>query len=170
MNYFDQLASTLQALDAEQLDQLEALVRACKQRRGVLWVAGNGGSFAVAQHWAADLSKAGGMRCAQLGANGAELTAWANDTSYAQALAMELMRFARPEDALVCLSCSGTSPNIVTALRQAWLLKLPRVLITRAGGVNVSPLTALVEVPTSDYRLAEDVFAAIGHDLIGRLA
>ncbi len=170
MTYYEHLAATLGALNAEQVEQLAAMVLACKQRRGVLWVAGNGGSFAVAQHWAADLSKAGGMRSMQLGANGASLTAWANDTSYGQALAMELMRFGRESDALVCLSCSGTSPNIVTALRQAWLMKMERALITRSGGVNVSPLSALVEVPAEDYRLAEDCFAAIGHDLVGRVA
>lgn len=162
-DYFRQLQRALVQLDDDQLGDLLALVRRCHERSGTLWLAGNGGSAAIVQHWACDLSKAAGLRVQALGANPAVLTAWANDSSYAMALSEELSRLARPGDALICFSCSGTSPNITTALRQAWLLKMDRALISGPARPNPTPITIQVNVPHDDYGIIEDCFAAIGH-------
>lgn len=162
-DYFRQLQTALATLDDDDLAHLNALVRRTVERDGTIWLAGNGGSASVAQHWACDLSKAAGIRAQALGTNAAILTAYANDKSYAIALAEELERCGRPGDSLVCLSCSGTSPNITAALRQAWLMKLPRALVTGYQGVIVTPVDAVVTVQGQDYGILEDVFAAIGH-------
>lgn len=161
--YFRTIANTLQALQDEQLADLLTLSKRTIERDGTIWIAGNGGSHAIAQHWACDLQKAGKVRATALGTNAAILTAWANDASYTVSLSSELIRLARPGDSLVCLSCSGTSPNIVAALRQAWLLRMDRALITRLPHLIVTPLDALVEVAAEDYGITEDVFGAIGH-------
>jgi D-sedoheptulose 7-phosphate isomerase len=165
MDYFRHLASTLGMLDDAQLAQLVALCKRTMERGGTLWLAGNGGSASVAQHWACDLSKQVGMRVQALGANPAVLTAWANDSDYANTFAAELTRLARPEDTLICLSCSGESPNIYYALREARARKLSTALITRWSMVERDPVDALVFAPTNDYGIAEDCFAAIGHYL-----
>jgi phosphoheptose isomerase len=44
------------------------------------------------------------------------LTAWANDVSYGAALGRELEHSARLDDALIVLSCSGRSVNVLEAI------------------------------------------------------
>lgn len=164
MTYFTDLASTLARLNPA---PLVSFARDCP---GTLWVAGNGGSASVAQHWACDLQKAARRRVQALGANSAVLTAWANDTTYAGALAAEFAQLARHGDSLICISCSGMSPNITTLLRQAWLLRHPRAIVTGRGLVWPTPVDVVVNVPHEDYGILEDCFAAIGHYLTKELA
>ncbi len=164
-DYLSQLAATLRSLPADRLSHLRTLILKTAMRGGTVWVCGNGGSAAVASHWACDLQKAAGIRAVALGTNAALSTAWSNDDSYAAALAAELRTLARGGDCLVALSCSGTSPNVTTALRQAWLMRMPRVLLTQAETVQPTPIDVLVEVASSDYGILEDCFAAIGHAL-----
>ena len=164
MNYFHTLQATIAGLDPSPLLDF---VRACE---GTLWLAGNGGSASTAQHWACDLSKAAGRRVQALGCNPAVLTAWANDKSYDVALAEELQRLARPGDALICLSCSGRSKNIVTVLREAWLLKMPRAIVTGPDWPGITPVDVVVTVPHAHYGIIEDCHLAIGHWLTEELS
>lgn len=162
MTYFDELAVTLQALDAGQLDALRAFVRECE---GTLWICGNGGSMATAQHWACDLSKAAGLRVQALGSNPAALTAWANDNDYTAALGGELSRLARPGDRVIGISCSGASPNIWAALHEARYI--PAALVTSA--LCPSAPDVIVRVPATHYGIIEDCHLAIGHWLTEQL-
>lgn len=158
MNYFEELQQTLSRLD---IAPLLDFAQACE---GTLWLAGNGGSASTAQHWACDLSKAAGRRVQALGGNPAVLTAWANDKSYEVALGAELMRLARPDDALICLSCSGRSPNILSLCNAAIRLDLPRLLITGAHAPTYPDIPALV-IPHTHYGVIEDAMMTLGHAL-----
>jgi D-sedoheptulose 7-phosphate isomerase len=162
MKYFDELSQVLSRLDpSPALD----LARDCQ---GTLWLAGNGGSASTAQHWACDLSKAAGRRAVALGANSAVLTAWANDVSYSEALANELHTLARPGDALICLSCSGRSPNIIAVCAMALRHALPLLLITGRSAPTYMDIPALT-IPHDDYGILEDSMSAIGHWLTEEL-
>lgn len=151
-------------------------VRDCRMRGGTLFLAGNGGSFATALHWACDLTKVCAIRAHVLGANGAMLTAWANDGSYADALADELNRMVRNEDALICLSCSGTSPNIAAALAvvNKRVPVAPRstrtALVTGIVNSETAPADLTIRVQSRDYAVIEDCHLAIGHWLVKELA
>jgi D-sedoheptulose 7-phosphate isomerase len=163
MNYFHELQKTIGQIDPS---PLVPFVKGCE---GTLWLAGNGGSASTAQHWACDLSKAAGRRAQALGCNTAVLTAWANDDDYSVALARELERLHRPGDRLICLSCSGTSKNITTLLRQAWKLKMPRAIVTSRADVHPTPVDFVVTIPHTHYGIIEDCFGAIGHWLTEEL-
>lgn len=158
MNYFHELQKTLGSIDPS---PLVPFVRGCE---GTLWLAGNGGSASTAQHWACDLSKAAGRRVQALGCNTAVLTAWANDESYASALAEELRRLARDDDALIVLSCSGRSPNIVQLMGEI----MPCYLITGSNAPAWAGVNTLV-IPHTHYGITEDAMLAIGHWLAEEL-
>lgn len=162
MKYFDELSQVLQRLDPA---PLLPFVRDCT---GTLWLAGNGGSASVAQHWACDLSKAAGRRVQALGSNPAVLTAWANDTSYADALAKELDMLFQPSDRLILLSCSGRSPNILALMGFAKKRNMPHYLITGRAAPTYIDTPALI-IPHGDYGIIEDAFGAIGHWLTEEL-
>jgi D-sedoheptulose 7-phosphate isomerase len=168
-NHIVDVAHALHTLDPHALTALTDMARDVRIRGGVLWVAGNGGSFATALHWACDLQKVAAVRAQALGGNGALLTAWANDDGYADALANEWDRGARLGDALVCLSCSGTSPNIVAALAAARRRRAPTALLT--GLISTAALAdVMVYVPSHDYGVIEDCHSIIGHWLTKELA
>lgn len=164
--HFDELVDVLASLDLANLQTLLTFVR---ETDGTLWVCGNGGSAANAIHWACDLSKVAGRRVQTLGVNPSVLTAWSNDTTYAGALAHELERIRQPGDRLICLSCSGTSMNILAVLRQAWLLKMPRAILTGGVWLGVTPVDVCVQVRSHDPAVIEDSHMAIGHWLTKKL-
>lgn len=163
MNYIHELQITLAKIDPS---PLVPFVRGCE---GTLWLAGNGGSASTAQHWACDLSKAAGRRVQALGCNTAINSAWANDEDYGVALAREFESVARPDDRLICLSCSGTSKNIITLLRQAWLLHIPRLIVTGKTNVYPTPIDLIINIPHAHYGVLEDAMSAIGHWLTEEL-
>lgn len=166
MGHIQELVSTLQVIRDEDLQNLLTFVRDTK---GTLWIAGNGGSAANAMHWACDLTKAAERRAQALGCNPSLSSALSNDTSYERMLSLELKALAGPDDRLVCMSCSGTSPNIVTLLRQAWIMRIPRAVLTGDRWMNPTPVNSLVQVASRDYATIEDVHAAIGHWLTKEL-
>jgi D-sedoheptulose 7-phosphate isomerase len=156
VNYIEELTQALSRLD---IAPLIDFVRDCQ---GTLWLAGNGGSASTAQHWACDLSKAAGRRVQALGSNPAVLTAWANDSDYANIFGAELSRLAQPGDRLICLSCSGTSANIYYALREAGARGILSALVTsKLYCDDDADLT--IRVPHTHYGIIEDCHLAIGH-------
>ena len=166
MNYLIDLAATLQKLDVITLDKLQSFIT---HTQGTVWIAGNGGSASVAQHWACDLSKAAERRVQALGSNLAVMTAWANDVSYEDALAEELKRLAQPGDSVICLSCSGASKNIWTLLRAAERLGLKWAMVTSDLPPTRTGDPLIVRVPHTHYGILEDCFMAIGHWLTEQL-
>ena len=166
MNYRTELIETIGKIDDAQFNALLDFVRNCT---GTLWLAGNGGSASTAQHWACDLSKAAGRRVQALGSNPAVLTAYANDHNYRTALARELRSVARPDDALLCFSCSGTSENLWGAFHYARAEKMPCALLTsKLAPDNLSGILA-IRVPHTHYGIIEDCHLAIGHWLVEEL-
>lgn len=84
---------------------------------------GNGGSASDA----ADLAIALAPKGWALSDDVATVTALANDVSFEVVFARQLMTLARPADAVVALSTSGTSANILAGLRQAKQLGLATI-------------------------------------------
>ena len=91
---------------------------------GRVLVAGNGGSAAEAQHFAAEL--VGRLRTERIPLSAIALTpdscavtAISNDYGYEEVFARQVRAHGRPDDVLVVLSTSGRSPNLVRAVEAA---------------------------------------------------
>jgi phosphoheptose isomerase len=113
---------------------------------------GNGGSAADAAHFATELVvRFAKDRCAQpaicLASDGGVLTAAANDYGFDEIFARQVAAFGKPGDALICLTTSGKSKNIVRALEEATARKLKTIaLLGRDGGstIGVADIDLLV--------------------------
>jgi D-sedoheptulose 7-phosphate isomerase len=79
---------------------------------------GNGGSATDATDLAADLQRAG-RAAIDLTGDPAILTALANDIGVEAIFARQVIAYGRPGDALVALSTSGGSGNVIAALAEA---------------------------------------------------
>jgi D-sedoheptulose 7-phosphate isomerase len=154
--YMRTLSGLLQSLDDATFEAATALLRRAGAAGGKVLLAGNGASAAMAAHGAVDLTKVSGVRA--LTFNEADLiTCFANDFGYEHWVAKALEYYADPKDAVVLISSSGRSPNIVNAARQARQMGLP--LLTLSGFAPDNPLRAAgtvnLWVDSDQYNLVE---------------
>ena len=168
------LRECLEAVPPGQIERAAERLRQVVQSGGLVLIAGNGGSAATASHMALDLGKStlgrpartGGLRVRTIALNdpGPVLTAWANDAGYEGVFAEQIATLARPGDAVVLISVSGTSPNIVAAARAARLAGATVIALLGRGGGTVRALSDLaVIVPSDDYQIVEDVHLSVNH-------
>lgn len=115
-------------LDEQFVNSMNRVVRIlcdARDRGATIYVAGNGGSAAMASHWVNDLGKAtkcsgqAPMRVMSLTDNVSWLTALANDEGYDRIFSGQLENFARPGDVLIVISASGNSQNLLEAVELA---------------------------------------------------
>lgn len=101
----------------------QAIITALK-RSGTIYLCGNGGSAADAQHIAGELAGRFSRRrkplpAVALSSDTSVLTCIANDYGYEQVFARQVEALAKKGDILWALSTSGSSPNVVAAARLA---------------------------------------------------
>src|SRR5581483_7302518 len=123
--YFELLSRSVEKLPFSQIEAVvDVLLRAYRTERTV-FVFGNGGSAALASHFACDLGKgtvtasSKRFRVMALTDNVPLMTAWANDSNYADIFAEQLANFAMPGDLAFAISASGNSSNVLKALKLA---------------------------------------------------
>jgi D-sedoheptulose 7-phosphate isomerase len=121
----------------EGVQAINGCVDRCRDGDGTVWFVGNGGSAAIASHFAIDFWNAGDVRAGTF-LDGAMVTCMANDHGYEDVYARPIERHAKPEDLLVAISSSGRSENILRATDAARDKKLP--VITLSGFDSDNPL------------------------------
>ncbi len=136
---------TLRSLSSLEGQMVEAadLIEQCLHAGNKLLVCGNGGSAADAAHFATELVvRFARDRRAQpaicLASDGGLLTAAANDYGFNEIFARQVAAFGQPGDALICLTTSGKSKNVLRALEEAKARKLKTIaFLGRDGGSTI---------------------------------
>lgn len=82
-----------------------------------VYIIGNGGSAATSNHFANDLVKMCSVKAISLSANEALVMALANDEGYENIFYHQLKVFLKRNDLLITISGSGTSKNIIKAIK-----------------------------------------------------
>ncbi|MFZ2360268.1 MAG: SIS domain-containing protein [Anaerolineae bacterium] len=173
--YLADVSALVSALPADQIAAAADLLLTAWRRRARVYVCGNGGSAAIASHFAGDLNKGANVadrhrfRASALVDNTPALTAWSNDEGYAVALAEQLRNLIEPGDLVIGISGSGNSANVVNALalaRQAGAGTL--VMVGFDGGrlAQPEPNHRVVHVPSHSMEQVEDAFAVLCHCLL----
>lgn len=170
--YYRSFAAVLESFDKAPLAEILSLMDRVAERGGTLWVAGNGGSASISDHTACDATKGTfidgepPLRCVSLSANAAMLTALANDVGYDQVFRHQLMYYMRPEDAVLLVSSSGSSPNVVEACRYARKCGVPTIAFVGFDGGELATLAdQVVHVRIDNYGIAEDTHQSLMHVL-----
>ena len=154
--YFENIHSACKTVDNSFLEAADVMIRRVVDRNAKIIIAGNGGSAAIASHVAVDFTKAAGIRAINF--NESDLiTCFANDYGYENWVAKAIDFYAIPDDLVILISSSGTSPNIINAAKQAKHLGLD--LITLSGFSDKNPLRTLGDinawVPSDQYNVIE---------------
>jgi D-inositol-3-phosphate glycosyltransferase len=174
------LVQTRRRSRADLLEAAEAITRVFAHD-GKLLIAGNGGSAAAAQHFAAEfvgrylVEGRPGLPAIALGTDAAVLTAWANDASFEDAFARQVQALARPRDMLIGISTSGRSPDLVRAFERARACGVTTLALLGGDGGDLKSLADhLVLIPsrnTQHIQEAQDVVIHILCELVeARLA
>jgi D-sedoheptulose 7-phosphate isomerase len=164
------------SLGEEIVEIAHVLVR-CLKEGHTIFLCGNGGSAADAQHIAGEIScrlriERDGLAAIALTANTSVLTALANDYSYDEVFSRQVKALAREGDCLVGISTSGTSESINLAVKQARELGATTIGLTGRGGGTLMDLVdhALI-IPSDDTQRIQEAHITIGHiicDIIER--
>lgn len=159
---------------AEESDGLAAvadlLLATLRAGRTVL-VAGNGGSAAEAQHFAAELvgrfkRERAPYPVLALTTDSAVVTAVANDYGYDQVFARQVAAIGRLGDLLVAISTSGESENLLRAAVVARQRGLGVVAIIGDHDCRLARLAdRTVRVPAADTALAQELHVIVTHVL-----
>lgn len=140
---------------------------------GTVFLAGNGGSAADAQHLAAELAgrflqDRRPLPAVAITTNTSVLTAVANDYGFDEVFARQVEAQARGGDVVVLISTSGASPNIVRALDAARKRGCAIVVLTGRRGRDLAARSdaALVVDSEATPRIQEAHIVA-GHVICG---
>lgn len=94
------------------------------------------------------------------------ITAIANDIGVGDVFSFQLSSMAKEGDVLIAISSSGSSPNIVKAIRQARALKMATIAMTGFSGGEAAQLADIsLHVQADNYGLVEDVHQSLMHIL-----
>lgn len=177
-SYFENYGRVVAQLPYANIEQVaDALHRAYQQERRV-FLFGNGGSAALASHFACDLGKGTTQpgkqykrfRVLSLTDNISLITAWANDVSYDQVFAEQLRNFLQPGDIAFGISGSGCSPNVLLALQAARELNAFNIGLTGFNGGKMPGLCDLcIIIPAHNMQIIEDFQLSITHALFTML-
>ena len=169
--------SVKQALmrDNNLLGQLEQLARTCLdvlKAGGKVIFAGNGGSFADAQHLSAEFTSRfmfdrAPLASLALGTNSSAISAIGNDYGYEQVFARELQAIAKVGDVFIPITTSGNSPNILAAVSIAQELGITTVGWTGAKGGRLKQLCDCICIPSTETARIQECHILIGHILCG---
>ncbi len=138
---------------------------------GRIYIAGNGGSAADAQHLAAEfVSKLARDRdplpAEALTVDGSVLTAIGNDYGYDMVFARQLAGKATTKDVFLGITTSGHSPNILKALQQCRLMGLPSLVFCgRDGGPAKAIADHCIIAPGIATSTIQEVHIVLAHTL-----
>lgn len=158
-------------------DTLAAFARATEmvvaryRAGGRLYIAGNGGSAADAQHLAAEFVSRLARDRAPLPAESLTtdtsiLTAIGNDYGFDQVFARQLAGKATGKDVFLGITTSGESPNILRALEQCRRMDIPSIVFTgRSGGAARALADHCLVVPGTATSTIQELHIVLAHTL-----
>jgi len=171
--YLSREAAIFSMLDIESLIQLSSLIKDTLRVGGRVFVAGNGGSAATADHFAVDLGVGSLLRgknfieAISLSANSSILTALGNDTSFESIFSKQLdSHKPTSKDLVIVISASGNSPNIVRLLECAKSLGVKSFAFTGFDGGKAKEIADFcLHIPTEigEYGIVEDLHLVVCH-------
>jgi D-sedoheptulose 7-phosphate isomerase len=138
---------------------------------GRLYIAGNGGSAADAQHLAAEfVSKLARDRAPlpaeALTTDSSILTAIGNDYGFDQVFSRQLAGKATGRDLFLGITTSGESPNILQALTHCRAAGLPSIVLTGRGGGRARALADhCIAVPGQATSTIQELHILLAHTL-----
>ena len=161
---------TLNNVDIKLLEKVSKTIEKKIINKKNIFVAGNGGSASVANHFLCDFNK--GIKLSSKKkiipkiislSNSIELiTAISNDIKYDDIFSFQMENYAQKNDLLIAISCSGTSKNILKVISLAKKKGLSVILFNGFGKKNKN-VDFNINLNCKNYGITEDIFSFFMH-------
>jgi phosphoheptose isomerase len=172
LEYKKELSNALEKVSASDLNKVFDLLQDARRYNKRIWVAGNGGSAAIADHLCCDFTKGTrftskkSLKTNSLSSNSATLTAIANDFGYDQIFLQQLEMLSNKDDIVILISSSGNSENVIRAAEWANDNGLTTISLTGFSGGKLSKITKInLHIPVNNYGIVEDAHQILMHSL-----
>ncbi len=157
------------------LERIADRIIECFKTGGRLYLLGNGGSAADAQHVAAELvgrfkQIRQALPAVALTTDTSILTAVANDFEYAHVFARQIEALVTDRDAVWAMSVSGTSPNVIEALGAAKKIGATTIGFTgQSGGKMTEPCNFCFSAPHDQSDRVQEAHQLAYHLICDRI-
>ena len=175
--YLNNVTVLLNKCDTEALDRAVKLIIETVKAGRAIFVAGNGGSAATANHFAADFGKNvvkgndNRPRIMSLCSNMSSVTAYANDEGYENAFARQLTNWMEKGDALIVISASGNSPSVTTAAELAHERGGKVIAMTGFSGGKLRDIADIcLYAEDNRYETVEDAHSVFCHLIVANVS
>lgn len=174
MDYFLQSAEEVMRFgekNATAVEEIGDLITGTLTDGGAIFLAGNGGSAADAQHFAAELVgrfmiDRPAMRAVALTTDTSIITSIGNDYGFDEVFSRQLEGLSRPKDVFIAISTSGNSANIIEALNYAKDHELISIGLYGGDGGRAAKLTDHMLIVKSNWTpMIQQVHSVIVHAL-----
>lgn len=151
----------------------EKIVQAFKQQGKVL-SCGNGGSAADSQHLSSELlnrfeHEREGLAAIALTTDSSTLTSIANDYNYEDIFSRQVLALGNSNDALVAITTSGNSANVLSAIKAAHKKGMTVVALSGNGGGKLASVLKEtdieIRVPSDSTARTQEVHLLVLHCL-----
>ena len=171
-NYYKNLKLVMDNIDLKKLLLITNFLEKKIINNNNIFVAGNGGSAAVANHMLCDFNK--GIKLSSkkkfkpkiisLAGPIEIITSISNDMNYNEIFSSQLENYYKKGDCLICFSSSGQSKNIIQVIKFAKKKKITSILFQGFGKLNkrISP-DYYINFKHENYGITEDIFQSVMH-------
>ena len=176
-NYLLTLSNTVEKINLDNLYKAANLITKTIKKNKFIYICGNGGSAAIANHYMCDyfkgLSKYTNLKAKikSLNFDSYLISAISNDISYDQIFKLQAERYMNKEDILILISSSGNSKNIKEVLRFCNKKKLKTIGFSNfSGGYLAKHSNISIHSKIDNYGIGEDINHILMHLLMQFIA
>ena len=168
--YLERLNNTVNKIDIKNLLRAAKLIEDTIKKKKYIYVCGNGGSAAIANHYVCDyfklLSKYTDLRAKirSLNSDSDLISAISNDISYDHIFKIQAERYMEKNDILLLISSSGNSKNIKQVLNFCKKKKIKTIGFTNFnGGYLKKNCNISIHNQIDNYGIGEDINHILMH-------
>jgi D-sedoheptulose 7-phosphate isomerase len=176
MSYVIEQHRLLSELSPKTIEEFVNTFQELRSNGGTLWILGNGGSAGTASHLVTDFSKGsnengnGSLRAMAPSEFISLQTAIANDLDFSQVFSKFLEMYSKSGDAILVISVSGRSPNLVSAAQFAAKQGMKVLSIVGERGYPLQSISqSCIMIKSNDYQIVENIQLTLGHWFMKKL-
>lgn len=174
--YIGRLHEEIDRVNQQEIRQMADLIYDAWEKEKFVFIFGNGGSGTTATHMSEDLGKSSlrerdlkdeskkRLKVMSLTDNLGWILAVGNDVGYDQIFVQQLMNYGSKGDAVIAISGSGNSPNVLAAVDWSNRHGLKTFGMTGFEGGKLRQMAhAGLHVPLSDMGMVESIHLCVFH-------